>query len=275
MNVPRLGRRAFTLIELLVVIAIISVLAAILLPVFSSARESARTTVCSSNMRQLGMAMRLYLHDYDEVWFPVQSVGGNPPMTTLTQPWIGYDNSNAPYYGDIRKPAVKAPHPGALGPYVKSLQIIRCPSMPQQWQSSYSLNYWSPLIYSLLYFRYPQLKNNEYGPASRTAYYEPIIGDFVYTGTSDAEIEEPSGMLMLWEHNSALPYCAFLQPSDFLDSPPQDTYLKAHFELQHRDGSNTLWADGHVRRLVYSQLKRSMFSCNKSQYTQLPTYGTN
>ena len=55
-------KRGFTLIELLVVIAIIAILAAILFPVFSRAREQARKAVCVSNMRQIGMALMMYVH---------------------------------------------------------------------------------------------------------------------------------------------------------------------------------------------------------------------
>ena len=64
-------KRGFTLIELLVVIAIIAILAALLFPVFTRAREKARATTCISNMRQQGLAMMQYVNDHDGIHVPL------------------------------------------------------------------------------------------------------------------------------------------------------------------------------------------------------------
>lgn len=62
-------RPGFTLIELLVVVAIIAIIAAILFPVFARARETARQAQCSSNLRQIGMAVSNYASDWEETYF--------------------------------------------------------------------------------------------------------------------------------------------------------------------------------------------------------------
>ena len=62
--------KGFTLIELLVVIAIITILAAILFPVFAQAREKARQATCVSNLKQIGLGVMMYTDDYDETYPP-------------------------------------------------------------------------------------------------------------------------------------------------------------------------------------------------------------
>lgn len=101
----RNSESAFTLIELLVVIAIISILAAILFPVFAAAREKARMTQCMSNMRQIGLASLQYASDNDEYL-----------------PNAGLDGvcSGATYY-NIQ------PWPLAILPYTRTPAILVCP----------------------------------------------------------------------------------------------------------------------------------------------------
>ena len=97
-------RKGFTLIELLVVIAIIAILAAILFPVFSKAREKARSATCQSNLKQIALALRMYTSDWDECM-----------PAARTPCWGGTKDDYRPWF--IR-----------IYPYVKNWQIFDCPS---------------------------------------------------------------------------------------------------------------------------------------------------
>lgn len=106
-------KKGFTLIELLVVIAIISILAAILFPVFAQARESARRTSCVSNLKQMGLATMQHIQDYDEYYPSFNSFWGGP---VGGQPGGQWGNATTIFW------------PQTLFPYHKSLQVFKCPS---------------------------------------------------------------------------------------------------------------------------------------------------
>ena len=79
--------RGFTLIELLVVIAIIAILAAILFPVFARAREKARQASCQSNEKQIGLALLMYIQDYDEIFMRHCYSTGNSCWARKIEPY--------------------------------------------------------------------------------------------------------------------------------------------------------------------------------------------
>jgi prepilin-type N-terminal cleavage/methylation domain-containing protein/prepilin-type processing-associated H-X9-DG protein len=118
--------RGFTLIELLVVIAIIGILAAMLFPVFARARESARKIQCLSNIKNIALAMQMYLTDYDK---GLPREHRQEVIDTFDQQWGGgtvFDVGDC-HIGRLHANPYLRP-PVILDEYIKNRDVWRCPS---------------------------------------------------------------------------------------------------------------------------------------------------
>ena len=118
----RNGRQGFTLIELLVVIAIIGILAAMVFPVFARARESARRAVCLSNVKNINLAIQMYLADNNDTC---------PPEETSQEAKDYFFAANPEGRGSCSKHANANPYqrwPVVFDEYVKNRDVWRCPS---------------------------------------------------------------------------------------------------------------------------------------------------
>lgn len=218
--------RGFTLIELLVVIAIIAILAAILFPVFGRARENARRSTCQSNLKQLGLGILQYVQDYDERFPGFAGWGGGGGWASTTNPIIY--------------------------PYLKSSQILTCPSAKADGQVSYALNSFT-------------------GCAPVTGYVNPgavIRGGSNCQGPGLAQSGAPlpAQTIMAFETTNAYyptdgSWVVYNQNYDYTGTGCTGYAWQAcyfgvdtvKFRKLHLDGSNLSFLDGHVK--WYSEAK--------------------
>ncbi len=124
-------RRGFTLIELLVVIAIIGILAAMVFPVFARARESARKAVCLSNVKNIALAIQMYLADNNDT-FPPSEHRQEVIDFLFTAPGggddcrIGEAGERVQWMANLANPYLQ--WPVVLDEYIKNRDVWRCPS---------------------------------------------------------------------------------------------------------------------------------------------------
>jgi prepilin-type N-terminal cleavage/methylation domain-containing protein/prepilin-type processing-associated H-X9-DG protein len=199
-------RGAFTLIELLVVIAIISLLAAILFPVFARARENARKSSCQNNVKQLGIGMKQYIQDYDDI-FPPDGVA----ITAANVSGWAY----------------------TLQPYLKSEQVLQCPSEPAKAPNG-----------------------------ATTADRAVAIGftDYYYNfnlgagDLSDAQIERSANVLLFGDGVAGIDSVA-----DYNRDRPSGSDMGP---VRHLDGANYAFVDGHVKWFKRPAILPGNTGCN-------------
>ncbi|MBE6369780.1 MAG: DUF1559 domain-containing protein [Lentisphaerae bacterium] len=260
-------KKQFTLIELLVVIAIIAILAAMLLPALSSARETARSATCISNQKQLGTAFLTYSMDNKDMYVPYYFASGqysNPPYNTRGTPSWPIILMVNQCFGDAQQKDLNYFSKGAKS-------MFKCPSMP----GAPGNQSWDTTLY-------------------RAANYPDYGYNHLHVGSG---LHDTSG--------TATPVTAggLANPSDTICTA--DTYVSTRTVLgcgyytmlgywtnsstygilhaRHNGGVNVLWCDGHVSKEVtrvgkdemsytasYNAYKNTIFQKGEKNYVGDP-----
>lgn len=244
-------KAGFTLIELLIVIAIITLLAAMLFPVFARVREGGRRAACQSNLKQLGMAMAQYMEDNDEFYPPgiwgqgSSALSGYTVQTDPAMPGANYlvSANGAAGNADNADNGYWVTWMDILFPYVKSLALYQCPS-------AYTTNPASPS------YGYSGVVNGRYRG------YCTTDSSFVATGpVRAAEIKRSSEVVMLLDYHTV--YSHYANPSDFEMWATSNPRVFSHY---NGDGTQVCFADGHVKYVRRRDTKYYLNGdwCNRS-----------
>jgi prepilin-type N-terminal cleavage/methylation domain-containing protein/prepilin-type processing-associated H-X9-DG protein len=228
---------AFTLIELLVVIAIIALLMGILIPTLGRAREQARDVVCQAHMKGLGVALRMYVDDYDGKTYD------SPNQGLWDNAWEGgaiarryRPDDNYAYWGI------------AYEPYAKNKKTFRCPSTKRA-------DDWPEIGWGILYQEY--FKYCSYGLNSYIA-DKKIDHDFkkhdeviAFQDHIEQKLDGISSDMFCIGPGNNINLTQWRPGSSLVDNYWQG-YDCVRECYRHAASSNTCWLDGHVSSIKES-----------------------
>lgn len=232
-----MARKAFTLIELLVVIAIIAILAALLFPVLSRSKETAKKASCLTNIRQIGMAAMMYVSDYDGAYPQGKRTTAQPEVDDADG---GYEEPDLgsvfdmllPYTGSGSKKANEK---------LDRIRVYACSTDPDP-------------------FGKVCAQTNPDAP-DVTSY---VVNGFYVFGLRESEVSAPASSIYFAERRSqssdgSPPYCDNIYRPWWNSSSPQapedemDADSGAVATKRHLDFANYAFADGHAKAMTWSQ----------------------